>query len=174
MQYIAKLTREAGRWLVDFPDCPGCQTFGDTKPEAITMAAEALEGWLETHLEFGDVPPRPRARRGGVPVDVPPGLDVAIQLRWLRDDLGLSQAELAKRVGVSQQQIAKLEKPTSNPTIRTLVELTKKLGSRVLIHLGPRPATRKGLIGNRPRASALSSQARTAGRATGSGGAHST
>jgi predicted RNase H-like HicB family nuclease/DNA-binding XRE family transcriptional regulator len=174
MQYIAKLTREAGRWLVDFPDCPGCQTFGDTKAEALSLAAEALEGWLETHLEFGDVPPRPRARRGGVPIDVASGLDIAIQLRWLRDDLGLSQAELAKRVGVSQQQIAKLEKPTSNPTIRTLVELTEKLGSQVLIHLGPPAVTRKGVIGNRHRASALSSQSRgTAGRSTSSGGAHS-
>lgn len=134
------------------------------------MAAEALEGWLETHLEFGDVPPRPRARRGGVPIDVPPRLDVAIQLRWLRDDLGLSQAEFAKRVGVSQQQIAKLEKPTSNPTIRTLVELTEKLGARVLIRLGPPAATRKGLIRHRPRAS---SQSRSAGKASGSGGAHS-
>jgi antitoxin HicB len=170
MQYIAKLTREAGRWLVELPDCPGCQTFGDTKEEALAMAAEALEGWLETHLEFGDVPPRPRARRGGVPIDVPPGLDVAIQLRWLRDALGLSQAELAKRVGVSQQQIAKLEKPTSNPTIHTLVELTEKLGSRVLISLGPPTATRKGLIGHRPHAPGPT---RTSRRSTGSGGAHS-
>ncbi len=78
MQYIAKLTREAGRWLVEFPDCPGCQTFGETKEEALAMAADALEGWLETHLEFGDVLPRPRARRGGVPIDVPPGLAVAL------------------------------------------------------------------------------------------------
>jgi len=170
MQYIAKLTREAGHWLVEFPDCPGCQTFGDTKEEGLAMAAEALEGWLETHLEFGDVPPRPRARRGGVPIDVPPRLNVAIQLRWLRDDLGLSQAEFAKRVGVSQQQIAKLEKPTSNPTIRTLVELTEKLGARVLIRLGPPTTTRKGLIGHRPRASSPSRGAR---KASGSGGAHS-
>ena len=151
MQYIAKLTREGSRWLIDFPDCPGCQTFGDSRAEALAMAAEALEGWLETHLEYGDVPPRPKARRGGVPIDVSAGLDVAIQLRWLRDELGLSQAELAKQIGVSQQQIAKLEKPTSNPTIRTLVELTEKLGSRVLISLGPPAATRKGVIGKRHR-----------------------
>jgi antitoxin HicB len=163
MQYIAKLSREGGRWLIDFPDCPGCQTFGDTKEEALAMAADALEGWLETHLEHGDVPPRPRARRGGVAINVPGGLDVAIQLRWLRDELGLSQAELARRVGVSQQQIAKLERPTSNPTIRTLIELTEKLGSRVLIHLSAPAATRKGLIGKRspsPGASQVRASAR--------------
>jgi antitoxin HicB len=166
MQYIARLTQEGGRWLIDFPDCPGCQTFGDTREEALAMAAEALEGWLETHLEHGDVPLRPRARRSGVAIDVPSGLDVAIQLRWLRDDLGLSQAELARRVGVSQQQIAKLEKPTSNPTIRTLVELTEKLGSRVLINLSRPAATRKGPI--RKRASSPGAgHARAAKRSTG-------
>lgn len=149
MHYFARLTREGARWLIDFPDCPGCQTFGDTREEALAMAAEALEGWLETHLEHGDVPPRPRARRGGVAIDVPSGLDVAIQVRWLRDDLGMSQEELARRVGVSQQQIAKLERPTSNPTIRTLVKLTEKLGSRVLISLSPPTGTRKGLIRKR-------------------------
>ncbi len=153
MQYIARFTREGGRWLVGFPDCPGCQTFGESKEEALEMASEALEGWLETSLAYGDVPPRPRTRRGGVPIDVRAGLDVAIQLRWLRDKLGLSQAELAKRIGVSQQQIAKLEKSSSNPTIRTLVEVTHKLGAHVLIHLGPAPTTRKGLLTKQRRSS---------------------
>ena len=124
------------------------------------MAAEALEGWLETHLEYGDVPPRPRAHRGGVPIAVRTGLDVAIQIRWLRDKLGLTQAELARRVGVSQQQIAKLEKASSNPTIRTLVELTDKVGARVLIELGPPAVHRKGLLAKRHRSPAMSSQSR--------------
>jgi len=44
MEYIAKLTTEDGHWLVEFPDCPGCQTFGETKAEALEMANEALEG----------------------------------------------------------------------------------------------------------------------------------
>jgi predicted RNase H-like HicB family nuclease len=56
--------------LIDFPDCPGCQTFGDTREEALAMAAEALEGWLQTHLEHGEFPPRPRAQRG-VAINVP-------------------------------------------------------------------------------------------------------
>jgi predicted RNase H-like HicB family nuclease/DNA-binding XRE family transcriptional regulator len=168
MQYVAKLTREAGRWLVDFPDCPGCQTFGNTKHEALAMAAEALEGWLETHLAYGDVPPRPRARRGGVPIEVRAGLDVAIQLRWLRDELGLSQAALARRVGVSQQQIAKLERSTSNPTIGTLAALTGKLGSRVDINVGSPVRTRKELIAaGRSRSVSPGRRTRSAGRASG-------
>ena len=38
--------------------------------------------------------------------------DVAIQLAALRKGSGLSQKELAKRVGTSQQQISRLESPS--------------------------------------------------------------
>jgi predicted RNase H-like HicB family nuclease/DNA-binding XRE family transcriptional regulator len=165
MQYIAKLTREGRHWLVSFPDCPGCQTFGDTREAALAMAAEALEGWLETNLEHGDVPPRPRVHRGGVLIDVRAGLGVAIQIRWLREVLALTQAELARRVGVSQQQIAKLEKASSNPTIRTLVELTDKVGARVMINVisvAPPAARRKGPLAKRPRSSASTASVRRA------------
>jgi antitoxin HicB len=137
MYYNAKLTQERGRWLVEFPDCPGCQTFGESKDEAIEMAHEALDGWLETSLEHGDVPPRPAAQRG-VPVAVRPRLDVAIQLRWWREDLGLTQGELAKRIGVSQQQIAKLENPAANPTIDTLATIAHKMDADLIVTIAPR------------------------------------
>jgi predicted RNase H-like HicB family nuclease len=92
MEYVARLTAEDGQWLAEFPDCPGCQTFGDTRESAIAMASEALEGWLETYLAHGDAVPRP-ARHRGVPIRIRPGLDIAIRLRWLRADLGLTRRE---------------------------------------------------------------------------------
>jgi transcriptional regulator with XRE-family HTH domain len=94
------------------------------------MASEALEGWLEAHLEYGDAPPRP-ARHRGAPIRVRQRLAVAIQIRWLREDLGLTQRELAGKAGVSQQQIAKLEKPSGNPTIGTLEAIAKKSGAQL-------------------------------------------
>jgi antitoxin HicB len=139
MNYIAKIAREGDRWLVAFPDCPGCQTFGRTKEQAIEMAREALEGWLETGLLHGDVPPRPRPHRG-VPIRVRSRLDVAIQIRWLRAELGLTQAALAKRVGVTQQQIAKLENPDANPTIATLDAVTSGADAQLVVHIAPRRA----------------------------------
>lgn len=141
MEYVAKLAREGGRWLVEFPDCPGCQTFGETKKAAITMAAEALEGWLEAHLEYGDAPPRPAPHRG-VPIQVRSRLDIAIQLRWLREDLRLTQRELATRLGVSQQQIAKLENPEGNPTIGTLETIASKAGAQFVVRLGYQRASK--------------------------------
>lgn len=38
--------------------------------------------------------------------------DVALQLAALREESGLSQKELAQRVGTSQQQISRLESPS--------------------------------------------------------------
>lgn len=128
MHYVAKLSREGKNWLVEFPDCPGCQTFGHSRDEALEMAREALEGWLEAHLEGGAAPPRPR-RRKGTAVGIGSRLSVALQIRWLREDLGMTQAQLARRVGVSQQQVAKLENPSANPSLATLEAVAKGAGA---------------------------------------------
>jgi predicted RNase H-like HicB family nuclease len=117
MHYSSYISREGRHLLASFPDCPGCQTFADS-PDALGIAAsEALEGWLEAHLSGGQVPPRP-VERNGAPsgmalarVNVRPGLAAALLIRWARDDAGLSQKALGALAGVSQQQIAKLEKP---------------------------------------------------------------
>lgn len=46
--------------------------------------------------------------------------DAASLLREARRRAGLTQAELARRLGVSQAAVAKLESPRANPTIDTL------------------------------------------------------
>lgn len=50
-------------------------------------------------------------------------------IRWLREDLGITQTQLAKRVGVSQQQVAKLENPSANPSLATLEAVAKGAGA---------------------------------------------
>ena len=142
MQYAAHIHREGKYLLAEFPDCPGCQTFETTDKALRAAAQEALEGWLEAHLVDGQVPPRPKDRRRvpkgaklwWVPID--PELSVALQIRWSRHDAGLSQAELARRAGVSQQQIAKLEQPGENPTIGTLQRIARALETCLDVQLG--------------------------------------
>lgn len=134
MHYVARIKREGRNWLVDFPDCPGCQTFGSTRGKALEMAREALEGWLEVHLEDGAAPPRPRRRKGAA-VAIGSRLSVALQIRWLREDLEITQAQLAKRVGVSQQQVAKLENPSANPSLATLEAVARGAGAVLDVRL---------------------------------------
>lgn len=131
MQYIARVAKEGRRTLVEFPDCPGCQSFADPGEDVVEVAREALEGWLETHLEDGDAPPRPtrhRAANGFLPVRIDPNLAVRLAIRWARQDENLSQGELAKRVGVTRQQISLLEAQGGNVTLGTLTKLATALG----------------------------------------------
>ncbi len=82
------------------------------------------------------MPPRPPSRApASIPrrawlrwVPVSARLAAVLTLRWARQDAGLTQAQLAKRAGVSQQQIAKLESPDGNPTLVTLERVAAALG----------------------------------------------
>ena len=44
MVYVAEFRREGSNTLASFPDCPGCQTFGRTRAQAVARASEALAG----------------------------------------------------------------------------------------------------------------------------------
>jgi len=60
--------------------------------------------------------------------------DVAIQLVSLRKKAGLSQKELAKRVGTSQQQISRLESPSyEGHSLSMLRRVAEVLGGTVRV-----------------------------------------
>lgn len=50
---------------------------------------------------------------------------------------GLTQAELAARLGISQSAVAKLEREDANPTVRTLERALRATGNRIEV----RPAS---------------------------------
>lgn len=143
MRYLATITREGDATLAEFPDAPGCQTFtrGDDIAE---RAQEAIEGWLEAQLADREIPPRPRKsvtpRKGAtvLPVPITPALGVRLALRWARDDAGLSQAQVARRMGVSQQAYALLESPDANISMKTLEKAAEALG--LVVHVALEPA----------------------------------
>jgi DNA-binding XRE family transcriptional regulator/predicted RNase H-like HicB family nuclease len=135
MKYVAEVHREGSHWLAEFPDAPGCQTFADSALALRAAAADALSGWLEAHLVAGDAPPRPTPHKGSKSVErweipISARLSAALLIRWRRQELGLSQRQLAQRLKVSQQQIAKLENPDENPTLATLERAAAALGMR--------------------------------------------
>lgn len=149
MQYRAVVARDGRTSIAEFPDCPGCHTQAEPGEDFRARAQEALEGWLEAHLVLGRVPPLPSARRRRaapgrrsimVPVSAP--LAVRIQLRVARHRAGLTQAALARKVGVSQQQIAGLESPEANVTLGTLLRVADALGQDVAIALSSKLADR--------------------------------
>ncbi len=46
-------------YSVFFPDFPGCNTCGDSLDEAMTMAMDALTGYIESEIEDGVELPEP-------------------------------------------------------------------------------------------------------------------
>jgi transcriptional regulator with XRE-family HTH domain len=62
--------------------------------------------------------------------------DVALQLASLRKESGLSQKELAKKVGTSQQQISRLESPSyEGHSLSMLRRVADVLGATVHVEI---------------------------------------
>ena len=69
--------------------------------------------------------------------------DVSLQLAALRKERGMSQKELARRLGTSQQQISRLESPSyEGHSLGTLRKVADVLGAEVHVSIKP-GATRK-------------------------------
>ena len=58
-------------------------------------------------------------------------------LRYARREAGFTQAELARRIGISQAAVAKLERPRANPTIATLDDALRATGRRLVLATEP-------------------------------------
>ena len=65
--------------------------------------------------------------------------DVAFKLASLRKASGLSQKELAKRVGTSQQQISRLESPSyEGHSLSMLRRIAEVLGASIYVEIQPK------------------------------------
>jgi transcriptional regulator with XRE-family HTH domain len=56
----------------------------------------------------------------------------------VRNRAGLTQQELARKMGTTQPVVARLESGRSRPSMRTLERLADATGSRLLISFAPR------------------------------------
>lgn len=136
MHYYAKIKKTDGVYLVSFPDFPNINTYGETKPEAVQSAAEALNGVLETDFERGFEIPKAKMYKGigYYTIPVAPHIAIAYTLRQLRKNA--SQSDIAKRLGISYQAYQKLENPRhSNPTLKTLEKISAILGKQLEIKI---------------------------------------
>ena len=68
---------------------------------------------------------------------------IAAQVAARRAHLGLSQAELAERVGTTQSAIARLESGGRPPRIDTLLRIADALGCDLDVELRPRESERE-------------------------------
>ncbi len=96
-----------------FPDLEGCITYGVSIAEAITMATEALNGYLES-LDSRSLSITPPTVHEGpdiyfIPVETK--IAFAIRLKQEREKRGLSQQEMARRMQWIWKQYQRIENP---------------------------------------------------------------
>lgn len=70
---------------------------------------------------------------------------VGLRLVGYRSDHGLSQVQLAKKLGMKQPMVARLEAGEKNPTWETLIRLSERLGIEFVVNIIP--PRRKSMIG---------------------------
>ena len=106
------------------------------------MAQEALEASLTEDFERNNELPEP-SQGGNEQIVLPFKLYVAYWIRDCRKNKRISQTEMAKRMGISQQTYQKLERPGhSNPTVETLEKIGKALGGSIDFRLAIRERKR--------------------------------
>ena len=61
--------------------------------------------------------------------------EIRTQIIKARNDLDITQKELALKAGLTQANVSKIEKGISHPTIETLLKLANGLGKRLVIRI---------------------------------------
>lgn len=69
--------------------------------------------------------------------------DLALEIARQREAAGLTQRELAQKIGTSQQQISRLERPNYRGSLTTLERVAEALNLTVEVRLHPKRETRK-------------------------------
>lgn len=138
IKYQAWIHEEAGEVWAEFPDLPGCFARAKTREQCLENAREALSLFLEEARDPKWQVPEPKVRRGKgyVWIRSHESVGIPLMIRHARLRLGLTQKQLAQRIGITVQQLQKLETPRkSNPTVRMLCEISRALDGELEIRL---------------------------------------
>ena len=133
--YPARVWPEDGAYVVQGLEPMGnLLTYGDTLGEALDNAQEALTGILGAMMDHGRAIPAPAEaveKEGVYLVEPAPNVAVPLLIRRIREAEGLSQGELAARLGVTYQAVQKWERPGANPSVNSVGKIFRALGKQL-------------------------------------------
>lgn len=138
--YPVRVWEEDNVFLVEgMSPADNVRTYGESLDVALENAREALTGVLGALLDRGlpipDPVPSPPETEGVYLVEPTPKVAVPILLRKAREAAGLTQGELADRLGVTYQAVQKWERSGANPTMATIDRVLRALGRRLELEL---------------------------------------
>ncbi|MBV9470401.1 MAG: type II toxin-antitoxin system HicB family antitoxin [Abitibacteriaceae bacterium] len=62
-EIILYWSNEDGVFVAEVLELPGCMAHGDTQEDALANVKDAIQLWIDTAQEFGDLVPQPKGRR---------------------------------------------------------------------------------------------------------------
>ncbi len=95
---------EDDAYVVHVPELPGCVAHGETVEEAVEMAKEAIDGFIETLKKMGRPAPVPMSERpysGKIPLRIDPMLHRDLAIKAVLEDMSLN-AFIEKRLQKSR------------------------------------------------------------------------
>ncbi|AUH00876.1 type II toxin-antitoxin system HicB family antitoxin [Prodigiosinella confusarubida] len=130
MRYPVNLEPDTGGYVVSFPDVPEALTQGNTKEEALAMALGALVTSFEFYFEDNQRVPLPGEITGDY-VEVPSSVAAKVIMLNAFVDSGLTQVELASRMGIKKQEVTRLFDLHHSTKIDTIQKAISALGKRL-------------------------------------------
>jgi antitoxin HicB len=120
-----------------FPDVPGARTWGDDEAEAWSLAEDCLVTALYGCIRFGEPIPKPSPARGRSMIPVPPLVAAKLALYAAMREQGVSEAELAQRLGVAEKVVAALLHLKRRTHLGQLERALAELGVRLEVTVRP-------------------------------------
>jgi len=125
-----------GGFIAQFPDVPEAITEADTKAEALQWAQDALvvalTGYLDDRL---DIPQPSEPKRGQSLVALPPMIALKLAIYRAMREQGVSQSELARRLGCDSRQVRRLLDLDHHSRLDMLGAALKALGKKLLLDI---------------------------------------
>jgi len=108
--YPATVRPDGNSFTLIFPDVPGAHTNGDSREDALAHASDARHTAISMLMEKNlDIPEPGKLRRGAVLVGLGSVTgDAKVALYKALRSRGVRKADLARRMGIHQQQVDRL------------------------------------------------------------------
>jgi antitoxin HicB len=134
--FAVKLTSLDGEIIASCRDLPEVVTSGASEAEALEMAEDAIDVVVSAAIDEGLVVPEPSAAKAGEHIVNLPAQTAAKLAVW-RAFLaaGISKAELARRLGVGENEARRILSPRYRTKLDRLEEAARALGTRLVIDL---------------------------------------
>jgi antitoxin HicB len=134
--YPAALIPEAKGFTVRFPDLPDAITGGEDRSDALLQATDCLEEAIAVRISDGlDIPEPSAVRRKQVPIPLPAPLAAKAALYLTIKDTGLSNLQLARKLGLDEKEIRRLLDPKHATKLSRIEDVLARLGKRITISL---------------------------------------